>query len=188
MLSRPSVTQLSFLIRIPSVRVSLKIHYPILKPVFKIQSKQKRAQRGCNFPWQRHSKTQDTKAMWLISFSSVAFKNKKHVTLHVRHFCRPVTRASGHNYAIQVNIASTWQKTWITAFVLLGCITFLCCFSILPQVQRGRNPGGTLCLSCVCQHHTALRSPVLWNRRVRDALVQCTAGGLLSDSLSDPID
>lgn len=115
-------------------------------------------------------------------------KKNKHVTLHVRHFCRPVTRASGHNYAMQVNIASTWQKTWITAFVLLGCITFLCCFSILPQVQRGRNQGGTLCLSCVCQHHTALRSPVLWNGRVRDALAQCTAGGLLSDSLFDPID
>lgn len=161
MVSRLSINQLSFLIRIPSVRVSLKTCYLILKPVFKTQSKHKRAQRVYNFPWLRHSKTQDTKAIWPFPPTPCYPFYKTCYFTQVRYLCRPITRTPEHNHARHVNIASTWKKTWITAQVLLGCITFLCCFSILTQVQRSRNQGATLCLSSVCQHHTALKSSVL---------------------------
>ena len=81
MVSRLSINQLSFLIRIPSVRVSLKTCYLILKPVFKTQSKHKRAERVYNFPWHRYSKTEDPKAIWLFFSPSVIFFTK-HAILH----------------------------------------------------------------------------------------------------------
>lgn len=109
-----------------------------------------RAQRDYHFPWQKCAKTWDVKAMGLSFFFFAAFKRTKQqsrkpcsVTV-VRYFCFPVAIASGHNYAIQVNIVSIWEKTWITALFLLGYIIVLPLWS--DSGSKEQEPGGTLCL------------------------------------------
>lgn len=58
-------------------------------------------------------------------------------------FLCSVTIASGHNYAMQVNIVSTWKKTWIAALVLLDCNAFLC-FLSSDSGSKKQKPGRKL--------------------------------------------
>ena len=126
--------------------------YSILKLVFKIQSKQKRAQRNYNFPWQTHSKTQDTEAMWLISFPLLPFLF--FFFLNMLSYTSQIFSASlslehlGTIMPTKSILLAPGRKTWIPALIFPGCITLLLLYSNSSSKEQkpGRNPLFFICL------------------------------------------